>query len=82
MVAFLGRGYTRPHVRERRVGRGPIDQRRQDLPARARPAARELLPKGRFEIVSDSRTFIPEDQPGKLTAAVREFLAERQQAVA
>ena len=35
----------------------------------------ELLPQGRFEIVSDSRTFIPEDQPAKLTAAVREFLA-------
>jgi pimeloyl-ACP methyl ester carboxylesterase len=35
----------------------------------------ELLPQGRFEIVSDSRTFIPEDQPAKLTTAVREFLA-------
>ena len=42
----------------------------------------ELLPQGRFEMVSDSRTFIPEDQPGKLTAAVREFLAEQQHAVA
>jgi pimeloyl-ACP methyl ester carboxylesterase len=42
----------------------------------------ELLPQGRFEMVSDSRTFIPEDQPGKRTAAVREFLAEHQHAVA
>ena len=42
----------------------------------------ELLPQGRFEMVPDSRTFIPEDQPGKLTAAVREFLAEQQHAVA
>ena len=25
----------------------------------------ELLPQGRFEMVSDSRTFIPEDQPGE-----------------
>jgi pimeloyl-ACP methyl ester carboxylesterase len=35
----------------------------------------ELLPRGRFEMVSDSRTFIPEDQPAKLTEAVHEFLA-------
>ena len=42
----------------------------------------ELLPQGRFDIVPDSRTFIPEDQPGKLTAAVREFLAEQRHAVA
>jgi pimeloyl-ACP methyl ester carboxylesterase len=42
----------------------------------------ELLPQGRFEIVPGSRTFIPEDQPEKLTAAMREFLAERQHATA
>ena len=36
----------------------------------------ELLPQGRFELVRDSRTFIPEDQPEQLVTAVREFLAE------
>ena len=42
----------------------------------------ELLPQGRFELVADSRTFIPEDQPERLAARVREFLAERQPAQA
>ena len=42
----------------------------------------ELLPQGRFDLVTDSRTFIPEDQPGKLTAAVREFLAEQERVAA
>ncbi len=36
----------------------------------------ELLPQGRFELVPDSRTFIPEEQPERLVAAVRYFLAE------
>ena len=36
----------------------------------------ELLPQGRFELVQDSRTFIPEDQPERLVAAVSEFLAD------
>jgi pimeloyl-ACP methyl ester carboxylesterase len=40
----------------------------------------ELLPQGRFELVPDSRTFISEDQPERLTARVREFLAEREPA--
>jgi pimeloyl-ACP methyl ester carboxylesterase len=40
----------------------------------------ELLPQGRFEIVPDSRTFIPEDQPARLASVVREFLAEHQPA--
>jgi pimeloyl-ACP methyl ester carboxylesterase len=35
----------------------------------------ELLPHGRFELVEDSRTFIPEDQPERLVQLVREFLA-------
>jgi pimeloyl-ACP methyl ester carboxylesterase len=35
----------------------------------------ELLPQGRFELVEDSRTFIPEDQPARLVGLVREFLA-------
>lgn len=35
----------------------------------------ELLPQGRFELIADSRTFIPEDQPERLVSAVREFLA-------
>ena len=34
----------------------------------------ELLPGGRFELVENSRTFIPEDQPARLAALVREFL--------
>jgi pimeloyl-ACP methyl ester carboxylesterase len=37
----------------------------------------ELLPQGSFVTVSDSRTFIPEDQPQRLTSLVREFLADR-----
>ena len=37
----------------------------------------ELLPQGRFELVHDSRTFIPEEQPERLAARVREFLGER-----
>ena len=35
----------------------------------------ELLPQGRFELVRDSRTFISEDQPDQLVAAVRGFMA-------
>ncbi len=35
-----------------------------------------LLPRGEFELIPDSRTFIPEDQPERLVARVREFLAE------
>ena len=34
----------------------------------------ELLPQGRFELVEDSRTFIPEEQPDALAARVRAFL--------
>jgi pimeloyl-ACP methyl ester carboxylesterase len=34
----------------------------------------DLLPQGRFETIADSRTFIPEEQPERLVAAVREFL--------
>jgi pimeloyl-ACP methyl ester carboxylesterase len=40
----------------------------------------DLLPQGRFELVADSRTFIPEEQPERLVARVREFLAEHQHA--
>ncbi len=35
----------------------------------------ELLPRGRFELVEDSRTFIPEEQPERLTWMIRDFLA-------
>src|SRR3954469_10913238 len=35
----------------------------------------ELMPDARFELVEDSRTFIPEDQPARLVQLVREFLA-------
>jgi pimeloyl-ACP methyl ester carboxylesterase len=34
----------------------------------------ELLPGGRFELVENSRSFIPEDRPDALVALVREFL--------
>ena len=37
----------------------------------------EPLPQGRFELIPDSRTFIPEDQPQRLAEAVRDFLAGR-----
>jgi pimeloyl-ACP methyl ester carboxylesterase len=40
----------------------------------------DLLPQGRFELVADSRTFIPEEQPERLIARVREFLAEHEHA--
>ncbi len=38
----------------------------------------ELLPQGRFELVPDSRTFIPEEQPERLAARVRDFVAEHE----
>ena len=34
----------------------------------------ELMPQGRFETIPDSRTFVPEEQPARLVARVREFL--------
>jgi pimeloyl-ACP methyl ester carboxylesterase len=34
----------------------------------------DLLPQGRFELVPDSRTFIPEEQPDRLVARIRAFL--------
>jgi pimeloyl-ACP methyl ester carboxylesterase len=33
-----------------------------------------LLPQGRFDLIPDSRTFIPEEQPERLVAAMRGFL--------
>ena len=36
----------------------------------------ELLPQGRFELISGSRTFIPEMQPERLAERVRRFVAE------
>lgn len=38
----------------------------------------ELLPRSRFELVERSRTFIPEDNPARLVALVREFFAEHE----
>lgn len=35
----------------------------------------KLLPQGRFELIADSRTFIPEEQPDRLVAAIDDFLA-------
>ena len=36
----------------------------------------ELMPNARFELIEDSRTFSPLDQPARLTALIRDFLAE------
>jgi pimeloyl-ACP methyl ester carboxylesterase len=35
----------------------------------------DLLPQGRFELITDSRTFIPEEQPEQLAGMIRDFLA-------
>jgi pimeloyl-ACP methyl ester carboxylesterase len=35
----------------------------------------ELLPQGRFLLIDDSRTFIPEEQPERLVGMIRDFLA-------
>lgn len=37
----------------------------------------ELLPRRRFETIPGSRTFIPEEQPERLAAMVRAFMADR-----
>ena len=37
----------------------------------------QLLPRGQFRLITNSRTFIPEDQPELLTAAIKDFLAPR-----
>jgi len=34
----------------------------------------ELLPQGRFELLPNSRTFIPEEQPERLASRVRDFI--------
>jgi pimeloyl-ACP methyl ester carboxylesterase len=36
----------------------------------------ELLPEGRYVEIEDSYTLIPEDQPGELAAAIRDFVRE------
>jgi pimeloyl-ACP methyl ester carboxylesterase len=35
----------------------------------------ELMPSGRFELADSSRTFIPEDNPARLVALLRDFVA-------
>lgn len=35
-----------------------------------------LMPRARFELVEDSRTFIPEDQPDRLASLIRGFVTE------
>jgi pimeloyl-ACP methyl ester carboxylesterase len=42
----------------------------------------DLLPQGRLVEIPDSYTLIPEDQPAKLTAYIREFMQETQRRVA
>src|SRR4051794_1047617 len=37
----------------------------------------QLLPQGRFALVEDSRTFIPEDRPDALVSLLRAFLGDR-----
>jgi pimeloyl-ACP methyl ester carboxylesterase len=37
----------------------------------------QLLPRGEFGLVPDSRTFIPEDQPEALVSRIRAFCATR-----
>ncbi|MCV7123299.1 hypothetical protein H7H53_09350 [Mycobacterium lacus] len=34
----------------------------------------KLLPQGRFELITGSRTVIPEDQPDRLITAITVFL--------
>jgi len=34
----------------------------------------QLLPQGRFDLISNSRTFVPEDQPDLLITAIEDFL--------
>jgi pimeloyl-ACP methyl ester carboxylesterase len=44
-------------------------------PAHGRRLA-ELLPNGRFMEIADSYTLLPEDQPGELARAIRQFIQE------
>jgi pimeloyl-ACP methyl ester carboxylesterase len=37
----------------------------------------KLLPQGRFQLITGSRTFIPEEQPDRLVSAIEDFLAAR-----
>jgi pimeloyl-ACP methyl ester carboxylesterase len=46
------------------------------MPIAHGPRLAELLPQGRLVEIADSYTLISEDQPAKLTAHLREFLAE------
>ncbi|MEA2422672.1 MAG: hypothetical protein QOF55_1771 [Thermoleophilaceae bacterium] len=39
-------------------------------------ALADLMPQGRFELVEDSRTFIPEDQPARLVELISGFLGQ------
>jgi pimeloyl-ACP methyl ester carboxylesterase len=45
-------------------------------PERGRRLA-ELLPQGRLIEILDSYTLIPEDQPGELARAIRQFVRDR-----
>lgn len=40
----------------------------------------ELLPQGEFEVMADTRTFIPEEQPERLAERVRSFVREHRSA--
>ena len=44
------------------------------MPIEHGPRLAELLPQGRLVKIADSRTLIPEDQPGELAAHMRELL--------
>jgi pimeloyl-ACP methyl ester carboxylesterase len=45
------------------------------MPRSHGPRLAELLPQGRLLEVADSRTLVPEDQPGVLAGALRDFVA-------
>ena len=42
----------------------------------------EVLPDARLELIDDAYTFVPEDQPGPLAAAIRRFVRETADAAA
>jgi pimeloyl-ACP methyl ester carboxylesterase len=47
------------------------------MPIEHGPRLAELLPQGRLVKIADSRTLIPEDQPGELTSPTTRRLVRR-----
>jgi len=48
----------------------------RDMPPEHGRRLAELFPQGRLVEIPDSYTLIPEDQPGKLAHAIREFVRD------